>query len=235
MKPIYFATLFILFFLLSAFGDWANHELPPFVTCDSDSDCYLIQAGPLRFPTPALIYLSCTGGKPWDVDSVRTIYNSLGWSIATCGKSRNHRSAGENEMDILNLLFKIRAMKAVDEKRIFLFGFSGQGAQALGTVLRYPEFIRGAITECAHLGNVTVFDPIGSANQVFFITTREEDWNRPHNEAFHRALTENRIADTLVVNPGEHGIGPAEGVFRACKWIDGKTEWNGWFSRNLDR
>ena len=198
---------------------WLPSQIPAGVVCDNDSDCFKMPAGPLAEGVPALVYLSCTGGKPWDIDSVAPIFDSLGWAIATCGKSRNHRSGALNERDILRTIAKLSADPRIDDKRIVLFGFSGQGAEALGVALRHPDLVAGAITDCAHLGGVTRFDPIASRDQLFYIITREKDWNREHSELLHANLVKYGIADTLVTTPGEHGIGPASEILDGCSWM----------------
>ncbi|RKZ30265.1 hypothetical protein DRQ36_06120 [bacterium] len=216
--------LFVLVISSSLVAYWQAKEIPPGVTCDSDSDCFLLRSGPLSAPVPALIYLSCTGGKPWDIDSVREVHDSLGWAIATCGKSRNHRSVALNEADIIRLVEKLKATGRVDKSKIVLFGFSGQGAQALGTALRHPDLFAGVISDCAHTGSVTIFDTDRSSKQAFYIITREQDWNRKYNEKLHNLFIENNIADTLIINPGEHGIGPAREIFDGCLWL--AKQWN---------
>lgn len=189
------------------------------IYCDSDSDCFLIPGGPLASKIPVLVYLSCTGGKPWDVDSLREISEKMGWGLATCGKSRNHRDPRHNEMDILKIVYKIRRITVIDTTKIFLFGFSGQGAQALGFALRHPELIRGTITDCAHHGLITQFDPFASRHQLFYLITRELDWNRYHNELLYNAFVINHIKDTLIIAPGEHDIGPRSEIFEGCLWF----------------
>ncbi len=217
--------LIVLFFSITnaCLCNWQPSEIPEGVYCDADSDCFLLPSGPIIKPVPVLIYLSCTGGKPWDIDSVRAVHDSLGWAIATCGKSRNHRSNESNETDILNLIEKLKATGRIIPSKTILFGFSGQGAQALGTALRYPDIFAGVISDCAHTGSVTYFNPEKSANQIFYIITREQDWNREHNERFHNTLRQAGIRDTLIITPGEHGIGPAWEVFEGCQWI--AKEW----------
>lgn len=220
MSDKYRYIVFLLILSVALLAEWRADEIPEGVYCDADSDCFLLPGAPLNKTVPALIYLSCTGGKPWDIDSVRAVFDELGWAIATCGKSRNHRAAIENERDILRLREKLAATDVVDKSHIYLFGFSGQGAQALGTALRYPNLFGGAITDCAHTGGITYFDPKASAQQDFYIITKTEDWNRVHNENLHKLLQDNNIRDTLIVEVGEHGIGPALEVFRGCRWIN---------------
>jgi len=211
--------LFSLILALALFAEWQLHEIPEDVYCDSDSDCFLLPGTPLAEPVPALIYLSCTGGKPWDIDSVRAVNDELGWAIATCGKSRNHRAGNLNEADILRLRDKLEMTEQVDKNRIYLFGFSGQGAQAVGTALRHPNRFAGAIIDCAHTGSISHFDPKASAHQAFYIITKIGDWNREHNEQLHKHFANYGIRDTLIIDEGEHAIGPAADVLRGCTWL----------------
>jgi predicted esterase len=210
----------LLISALALLGEWQPHEIPEGVFCDPDSDCILLPETPLAVPVPALIYLSCTGGKPWDIDSVREIHNELGWAIATCGKSRNRRATDINEDDILHLHAKLERTGKVDKNRIYLFGFSGQGAQAIGTVLRHPNLFAGAVIDCAHTGGVTFFCEEASANQAFYIITKTEDWNREYSEKLHKLFVNFDIRDTLIIEKGEHAIGPAEDILRACRWFE---------------
>jgi len=216
---IFYISILSLCLIASIFAEWQPSEIPENVQCDSDSDCFLFPSGPLSGGT-ALIYLSCTGGKPWDIDSIRPVHDSLAWTIATCGKSRNHRSGNLNEKDIIKLAQKLIESGRVDAGDIFLYGFSGQGAQALGTTLKYPGIFAGAIVDCAHLGGISTFDPNASINQIFYIVTRQEDWNRQQNEQIHSLFGEYNITDTLIIYPGEHQISEVGEVFRACKWIE---------------
>lgn len=213
------ATL-VLISALALLAEWQPFEIPDGVFCDPDSDCFLLVGAPLSEPVPALIYLSCTGGKPWDIDSVREIYNELGWAIATCGKSRNRRATDLNENDILRLQTKLQHTGIVDENRIYLFGFSGQGAQAIGTALRHPNLFAGAVIDCAHTGGVTYFSEEASAHQAFYIITKTEDWNREYSEKLHKLFVNFDIRDTLIIEKGEHAIGPAEDILRACRWFE---------------
>jgi len=219
----YIALLFLLT-VVASFAEWQADEIPEGVYCDADSDCFLLPDAPLEKPVPALIYLSCTGGKPWDIDSVRVIFDELGWAIATCGKSRNHRAGNLNEEDILRLQAKLERTGQVDKNHIYMFGFSGQGAQALGTALRHPNIFAGTITDCAHTGSITYFDPKASAKQAFYIISKTRDWNLEHNESLHKILREYGIRDTLIIEEGEHGIGPASEVFRGCLWLNGEIK-----------
>ena len=191
------------------------------VSTDTDSNFYFIEV--FSRASPCLVYLSCTGGKPEYIDSVYSVYEQLGWHIAVSGPSRNHRDPRLNETDILQLIQKLRDNPSIDPDRIFLWGFSGQGAMALGFALRHPDLIRGAVTSCAHLGLVSDFNPQKSRDQIFYLITRQEDWNRRHNEVLHSKFLQFGIEDSLYMTSGEHSIGSHSEVFEACRFFDEKT------------
>jgi predicted esterase len=218
-KFILIASFLILFLTFTCF---ASHEIDQSkrIFCDSDSNCYLLPQGPISEPVPALIYLSCTGAKPENIDSVKSLADSLGWAIATCAKSRNHRDGMKNEVDIINLVSKLKETLKVDPERIVLFGFSGQGAQAWGTALRHPNLIRATVTQCAHTGGITWFSPKASKDQLFYIITRTQDWNYPFNDHFEKTMKEKGIATYFEQTPGEHAIGPHSKILRSCRWIE---------------
>ncbi len=186
---------------------------------DSDSNIYMLHSGPI-YPRPTLLYLDCRGAQLEDLDTALAVFDSLGWNVVVCGKSRNHRDPRLNEQDILKLVVLLRHIPEVDPERIVLFGFSGQGAQALGTGLRYPFLFAGIITECAHLGLVYAPDIVRAYNTHFVIITRERDWNRDWNELLYQFLKDNEIDVHFVMTPGEHHIGDSKELYEACQIIN---------------
>jgi len=188
--------------------------------CDSEGDCYSIPGCMPNEELPLLIYLSCTGGNIGDIDSLRMISDSLHWAVATPASSKNHRSPLLNEEDILHLVNKMKDSFPIDQSKIILMGFSGQGAQAWGTAMRNPKIFSGVISSCAHTGSITTFNPETSQNQAFYIITREDDWNFDHNALFHDILSSYDIDDTLIITSGEHGIGSMTETLQGCRWFD---------------
>lgn len=173
---------------------------------------------------PALLYLSCTGAKKSDLDSIRFIGDSLGWVIFSCHKSRNHRDAMQNNLDIIKTYHKAIIKYPIDTNRVFIYGFSGQGVQALITMFLHPKKFRGVITECAHAQALPLADWKTLKNNLAYLISRQKDWNLNANYLLHQKFQENGVNDTLVITPGEHSIGNAQELFQACKWIKKKTK-----------
>ncbi|MBM3323563.1 hypothetical protein FJY69_08825 [candidate division WOR-3 bacterium] len=83
---------------------------------------------------------------------MRLVGDSLGWVMATCHRTRNRRDVRLNDRDIVRTVTKLLANPRVDSNRVFLFGFSGQGVQALATMFLHPDLVRGVVAVCPHDG-----------------------------------------------------------------------------------
>lgn len=169
---------------------------------------------------PALIITSCPGATQADLDSNRAIADSLGWVLAACAGTRNHRPAEDNDRDIFATYLKLVANHPVDKSRVFIYGFSGQGAQALMEVFSHPGLFRGAVAVCAHAGALPLARWETLSGQWFYLVTRRQDWNMMDNVKLHRLFQANGIRDTLVVTPGKHDPRTRRELFQACRWLD---------------
>jgi len=175
-------------------------------------------------PRPALIILSCTGATKSDLDSCKIIADSLGWILATCARSRNHRDALLNDYDIMAVHSQLVAKYPVDKSRIFIYGFSGQGVQALMSVFLHPESFRGALSICGHDGAMGLARPEALEDKLFYLITRDNDWNREANLRIHAVLKQAGTRDTLIITRGRHEPKGFKEVYQGCRWLDKKTK-----------
>jgi predicted esterase len=195
--------------------------LPKGIVCDPDSDCFYVppRVAAAGGRVPALLILHCNGAVPRDLDTFRLIADSLGWVEATCHATRNHRSTDSNDVDIVRTIHKLLTRYPVDSSRLFLFGFSGQGVQALFTMFLHPDLVRGLVAVCPHSAAVplAVWDEL--QGHLVYLVTRERDWNRADNEKMYRLFNENGVMTEIKTTPGEHGNGPASEVLAGCRWL----------------
>ena len=191
------------------------------VYCDADSDCYYVPQKVINSnkPAPALLYLSCTGAIKSDLDSIKFIADSLGWILFSCHQSRNHRDVMLNDKDIMKTYYKLIKNYKIDTMRIFIYGFSGQGVQSLMEMFLHPTKFRGVHTVCAHTGAMSLAKWSSLKGHLAFLISREKDWNLQQNYQIDQAFKINGVKDTLVITPGEHGIGDKYEIFRAVKWL----------------
>lgn len=196
-------------------------SLPKGIVCDADSDCFYV---PPRIASaggrvPALLILHCNGAVPKDLDTFRLVADSLGWIEATCHATRNHRDTDSNDVDVVRTIHKLLARYPVDSSRLFLFGFSGQGVQALATLFRHPDLVRGVVAVCPHAAAVPLAVWEELQGHAVYLVTRKQDWNRVDNEEMYQLFSENSVPTELVTTPGEHGNGPASEVLTGCRWL----------------
>lgn len=189
--------------------------------------CLGQQAGDLFYhpaasktPSPALIILSCTGATGADLDSCRPIADSLGWALATCAGSRNHRDPRFNDYDIMATYSALAARHPIDRDRVFIYGFSGQGVQALTSVFLHPEAFRGAVSICGHDGAMGLARWEELRGKAFYLVTRTNDWNREGNARMDAAFRKAGIRDTLIVTKGKHEPKGFKEVLKGCRWLD---------------
>ncbi len=196
--------------------------------CDVDSDCYYItpKLNKSNLRVPALIYLSCVGATVKDLDSINIIGDSLNWILAACYKSRNHRNSILNDQDIIKTYQKLVKNYKVDTNRIFIYGFSGMGVQALMEVFLHPNKFRGAVAVCAHSQAFSLAYWENLNDNLFYLVSRKGDWNLSENLLMHQKLQEYRIRDTLVITQGEHNIGDKFELLKACIWLNNNSELN---------
>ena len=183
---------------------------------DPENNLLLLQNGKMKI---TLLYLSCTGGKQEDIDTARFVADSLGWNIAVCSNSKNHRNPELNEQDILNLVEELIEYPQVDPYKIVIYGFSGQGAQALATALKFPQKFGGIITQCAHQGLLSKPDWQGAAGMPVLLITRQQDWNRESNEEMAQTFEKSGLQVKLLITTGEHKIGDAKELLENCKMM----------------
>lgn len=211
----------ILLLAVALAGAALAGSLPEGIVCDADSDCYYVpkQVAEAGRQVPALLVLHCNGAAVEDLDSLRFIADSLGWVMATCRATRNHRSTDSNDIDIVRTIEKLLDRYPVDPNRLFMFGFSGQGVQALATMFLHPGLVRGLVAVCPHSAAVPLAVWEELQGHAVYLVTRKQDWNRAESEKMCRLFNEHGLLTELSTTPGEHGSGPAAEVLTGCRWL----------------
>lgn len=218
-----FVSRFVVLFVLLVAACAAQPADSARSWCDADTDCFYLPARTARKPVPALVVLSCNGALPVDLDTMRLVADSLGWAMASCHASRNHRDILLNDADIVRTLDKLLDSLPVDPHRVFVFGFSGQGVQALATMFSHPERVRGVVSVCGHRGALGLAEGAGFTDNLAMLITREQDWNRGENEQLAAALYALGVPAELRVTPGGHEPGSALELLEACRWLAGMS------------
>jgi len=192
------------------------------IYCDVDSDCFYLSQRVKKSDKrlPALIYLDCGGATAKNLDSIKIVGDSLKWILASCHRSKNHRNSKLNDKDIVKTYRKLMNNYKVDSSRIFIYGFSGMGVQALMELFLHPEMFRGVVAVCAHSGAFPLARWESIKDNLVFLISRTKDWNLSENLQIHQGFQQHRVQDTLVINPGEHSIGNKFELLKACSWLN---------------
>jgi predicted esterase len=209
-------------FLAALAGTAFAGSLPKGIVCDADSDCFYVPPRVAKADrrVPALLILHCNGAVPKDLDTFRLLADSLGWIEAICHATRNHRSTDSNDVDVVHTIHKLLTRYPVDSSQLFLFGFSGQGVQALATMFLHPDLVRGLVAVCPHSAAVPLAVWEELQGHFVYLVTREKDWNRAENEKMYKLFNENGLLTELITTSGEHGNGPATEVLAGCRWLN---------------
>jgi predicted esterase len=124
-----------------------------------------------------------------------------------------------NDKDIIKTYKKAINNYDIDESRVFIYGFSGQGVQALMELFLHPKIFRGVVTQCAHAQPLPLADWKTLGNHLVYLISRTQDWNLNANYLLDSEFKKHSVRDTLVITPGQHGIGDGQELFRAIKWL----------------
>ena len=200
----------------------AIHE----IAIDPDSDCFYVPASADTSGAAALLVLSCTGATFLDLDSLAPVADSFGLILAGCHASHNHRTALENDRDILATYAKLAGRYRVDPTHIFICGFSGMGGQSILELVAHPSLFRGALSACSPQVSLVGPDQEPLADNACYLISREQDWNLKANRLMYRELQDMGVPSTLEVLPGEHAPGPIEELFQGLTWLFEHTRQN---------
>lgn len=212
MKKIFCFTLVVA--SIVAFAD-SNR-----IVCDVDSDCFYVpKNSDVQAYLPALIVLNCTGATIEDVDSLIDVADSLNMIVASCHASRNHRGIFLNDQDIMKTYEKLAGNYNIDPLRVFVYGFSGMGVQAMMSLFIHAPYFRGALSVCAHKGAMSYAEGCEFSDKCIYLISREKDWNLGDNQQMYFQLKDHGIRDTLVITSGEHMPAGKKEILDACIWM----------------
>jgi predicted peptidase len=188
---------------------------------DLDTDCFYIPKKVLNEKkiVPTLLYLHCQGATKAHLDSIKFVADTLGWILVSVHKSKNHQNPLDNDRYILNTYRKALKLPYVDSTRVFIYGFSGQGVQALITLFLHPRLFKGVISECAHRQALPFADWVTLKDKLIYLSSRTEDWNLYDNYYLDSIFKAHKLKDTLVIKPGEHSMGTPQDLIKALTWL----------------
>jgi dienelactone hydrolase len=116
------------------------------------------------------------------------------------------------------MLGDVAARFSIDDKRVYLTGFSG-GARAASAIAVWLSGSVAGLIGCG-AGLATPAQPSASLPSVFFGTVGVEDFNYPEMKQLNRTLEAAGVPHRIEVFDGGHSWAPPEVCVRAIEWME---------------
>ena len=116
------------------------------------------------------------------------------------------------------MLVDVTARFAIDDKRVYLAGFSGGARAATAIAVWLKEHVAGVIGCGA--GLAAGIEPSSALPFAFYGTVGTEDFNYAEMKQLDRKLQSAGVAHRVEVFEGGHGWAPADSSVRAIEWME---------------
>lgn len=141
------------------------------------------------------------------------------YGYIVCGSNNSRNGPLRPSADAAKaMLTDVAARFAVDEKRVYLTGFSGGARAATAIALWLSGSVTGVIGCGA--GFAEGINPNTTLPFVYYGTVGTDDFNYPEMKQLDRTLEQARVAHHIAVFEGGHDWAPSEECVRAIEWIE---------------
>lgn len=147
----------------------------------------------------------------------REAAEKYGWIVAGSHNSRN--GAVKDSLDaVVKMLNDTRALLSIDERRVYVAGFSG-GARA---AVRFGYLCRGCVAGVVACGAGFPADikPSNAVPFPVFAVAGTDDFNFPELKKLDEALNKFSVAHRLAMFAGAHTWPPADTCAAALGWME---------------
>ena len=151
------------------------------------------------------------------VESFKEAAERYGYIVCGSNNSRNGPMAPSAEAANA-MLGDVADRFAIDDKRVYLTGFSGGARAATAIALRLTGQVAGVIGCGA--GLAAGIEPSSSLPFVYYGTVGNEDFNYVEMKQLDRALQSAGAAHHVEVFEGGHGWAPSDACVRALEWLE---------------
>ena len=168
-----------------------------------------------RWPLIAAFDPGARGNVP--VEHFKEAAERYGFIVCGSNNSRNGPMAPTGEA-AKAMLGDVAARFAIDDKRVYLTGFSG-GARAATTLAVWLSGQIAGVIGCG-AGLAEGIAPSSSLPFIYYGTVGNEDFNYPEIKQLDRALESASVTHHVDVFDGGHSWAPAEVCVRAVEWME---------------
>jgi predicted esterase len=168
-----------------------------------------------KWPLLAAFDPGARGNAP--VERFKEAAERYGYIVCGSNTSRNGPLSPSAEA-AKAMLGDVAARFSIDDKRVYLTGFSGGARAAVAIAVWFSGSVAGLIGCGA--GLATSAQPSASLPFVFFGTVGVEDFNYPEMKQLDRALEAAGVTHRIEVFDGGHSWAPPEVCVRAIEWME---------------
>jgi predicted esterase len=174
---------------------------------------------------PIVYALDARGNAEEALQPFRAAADELGFIIASSNKSASDVSNEPNITAMREMWRDTHAKLSIDDKRVYVAGFSGTVRSAVLLALAAPGTISGIIG--AGAGFPPGREPDASMKFAFFGTVGTRDFNYSEMQALDRKLSDAGIEHRIEVFPGPHEWMPPSLGREALAWLTIREMRNG--------
>ncbi|HJZ66786.1 MAG TPA: hypothetical protein VKF81_01480 [Blastocatellia bacterium] len=168
-----------------------------------------------RWPLVAAFDPGARGKAP--VERFKEAAERYGYIVCGSNNSRNGPLAVSGDA-AKAMLGDISSRFAIDEKRVYLTGFSG-GARAATAIAVWLKGQVAGVIGCG-AGLAQGIEPTPALPFVFYGTVGTEDFNYSEMKQLDRALDSARVTHRIEVFAGGHSWAPVDVCVRAIEWME---------------
>ena len=141
------------------------------------------------------------------------------YGFIVCGSNNSRNGPMRGSADAAQaMLADVTARLAIDEKRVYLTGFSGGARAATALAVWLSGHVAGVIGCGA--GFVEGVNPSSTLGYVYYGTVGTEDFNYPEMKRLDRQLEQARVTHHIEVFDGGHDWAPSDVCLGAVEWIE---------------
>ncbi len=168
-----------------------------------------------KWPLLAAFDPAARGNFP--VERFKEAAERYGYIVCGSNNSQNGPIAPSAEA-AKAMLVDVAARFAIDDRRVYLTGFSG-GARAATAIAVWLTGQVAGVIGCG-AGLAVGIEPTSSLPFVYYGTVGDEDFNYPEMKQLDRKLQSVGIAHRVEVFEGGHSWAPADSCVRAIEWME---------------
>ena len=156
---------------------------------------------------PVVYFLDARGRARLPLERFRAAADELGWVLVSSFNSRSDTQDDPNTPALRAMWKDTHERLAIDDRRVYLSGFSGGARASVGLAIQAPTAIAGVIGCGAELADDDA--PIRSVSFPYFGTVGDRDFNYYEMRALERRLADAKAAFRIGYFEGGHDWPPA--------------------------